>query len=60
MESAQENGMTADLQASSGWPWTSPVTKENLDSSTQQLGFEAQDLPGPTEFRRRIPCFPWP
>jgi hypothetical protein len=50
MEAAQENGMTADLATSEGWPWTSPVTSENIDYSTQQLGFEAQDIAGPSEF----------
>jgi hypothetical protein len=50
MEAAQENGMTADLNTSDSWPWISPVTSENLDYSTQQLGFGAQDLTGPSEF----------
>jgi hypothetical protein len=50
MESAQENGMKADLQVSANFPWSSPVTSENLDYSTQQLSFGAQDLAGPTEF----------
>src|SRR4051794_9792489 len=37
LEAAQANGMTADLQTSEGWPWTSPVTSDNLNYSTQQL-----------------------
>lgn len=50
MEAADEHGMTADLQTSSGWPWASPVTSEDIDYSTQELGFEVQDLTGPSEF----------
>jgi hypothetical protein len=50
MESAQKESMTADLQVSANFPWSSPVTSQNLDYSTQQLGFGAQDLAGPSEF----------
>lgn len=50
MQSAQDNGMTADVTTSDSWPWISPVTSDNLDYSAQQLGFGAEDLTGPTEF----------
>lgn len=60
LEAAQANGMTADLQVSDGWPWTSPVTSENLDYSTQQLGYGSQSITGPTDFVGAPPVAPSP
>lgn len=50
MEAADEHDMEVDLPTSSGWPWASPVTKENIEHSTQQLGFGATNVTGPSEY----------
>lgn len=51
MQAARSNDFTIDLQAGSGWPWTSPaVAGENVDLSVQELAFGERRLTGGSEY----------
>lgn len=51
LQAARNNDFRFNIQASSGWPWTSPaVTGGNVELSAQQLAFGQQEVTGPSEF----------
>jgi hypothetical protein len=51
LQAARDNNFTIGIQASSGWPWTSPaVAGDNVELSAQHLGFAQQAVTGPSEF----------
>jgi glycosyl hydrolase family 106( putative alpha-L-rhamnosidase) len=56
MQAALDNGMDFDLQVSSSWPWASPTAEDDLDLSTQELGFGTEELTGPTHFAGQPPA----
>ena len=51
LEAAKQNGTAIGIQASSGWPWTSPaVAGDNVALSAQHLGYAQQPITGPMQF----------
>lgn len=51
LQAGREDNFPIDLQASSGWPWTSPaVAGANAELSAQNLGFAQRAVTGPSTF----------
>ncbi len=56
LQAAQENDFKIDIQASSGWPWTSPAVAGNdAELAAQSLEFAQQTVTGPSTFVGKPP-----